>query len=219
MVIDIIIIAIMAACILAGYRKGLIGVAFHLVSFIIAILVALLLHGPISNFIIQNTQIDDKIEDMIVKNIDPSRFEEGQTNLTKEEQNMPKIVVNYIQEAIQDNVNNAKNNIEDVIAERIAITIINIATIIILFILVRIILIVINKIGDMIAKLPIISQFNKTGGIIYGVIEGLFIIYVLLALCLIIAPFIQSTELLSYINTSYIGKMMYNNNILLKFIQ
>ena len=219
MVIDIIIIAIMAACILAGYRKGLIGVAFHLVSFIIAILVALLLHGPISNFIIQNTQIDDKIEDMIVKNTDPSRFEEGQTNLTKEEQNMPKIVVNYIQEAIQDNVNNAKNNIEDVIAERIAITIINIATIIILFILVRIILIVINKIGDMIAKLPIISQFNKTGGIIYGVIEGLFIIYVLLALCLIIAPFIQSTELLSYINTSYIGKMMYNNNILLKFIQ
>lgn len=219
MVIDIIIIAIMAFCILAGYRKGLIGVAFHLVSFIIAILVALLLHGPISNFIIQNTQIDDKIEDMIVKNIDPSRFEEGQTNLTKEEQNMPKIVVNYIQEAIQDNVNNAKNNIEDVIAERIAITIINIATIIILFILVRIVLIVINKIGDMIAKLPIISQFNKTGGIIYGVIEGLFIIYVLLALCLIIAPFIQSTELLSYINTSYIGKMMYNNNILLKFIQ
>ena len=219
MVIDIIIIAIMAACIFAGYRKGLIGVAFHLVSFIIAILVALLLHGPISNFIIQNTQIDDKIEDMIVKNTDPSRFEEGQTNLTKEEQNMPKIVVNYIQEAIQDNVNNAKNNIEDVIAERIAITIINIATIIILFILVRIILIVINKIGDMIAKLPIISQFNKTGGIIYGVIEGLFIIYVLLALCLIIAPFIQSTELLSYINTSYIGKMMYNNNILLKFIQ
>ena len=219
MVIDIIIIAIMAACILAGYRKGLIGVAFHLVSFIIAILVALLLHGPISNFIIQNTQIDDKIEDMIVKNIDPSRFEEGQTNLTKEEQNMPKIVVNYIQEAIQDNVNNAKNNIEDVIAERIAITIINIATIIILFILVRIILIVINKIGDMIAKLPIISQFNKTGGIIYGVIEGLFLIYVLLALCLIITPFIQSTELLSYINTSYIGKMMYNNNILLKFIQ
>ena len=61
MVIDIIIIAIIAACILAGYRKGLIGVAFHLVSFIIAILVALLLHGPISNFIIQNTQIDDKI--------------------------------------------------------------------------------------------------------------------------------------------------------------
>ena len=219
MVIDIIIIAIMASCIFAGYKKGLIGVAFHLVSFIIAILVALLLHGPISNFIIQNTQIDDKIEDMIVKNIDPSRFEEGQTNLTKEEQNMPKIVVNYIQEAIQDNVNNAKNNIEDVIAERIAITIINIATIIILFILVRIILIVINKIGDMIAKLPIISQFNKTGGIIYGVIEGLFLIYVLLALCLIITPFIQSTELLSYINTSYIGKMMYNNNILLKFIQ
>lgn len=219
MVIDIIIIAIMASCIFAGYKKGLIGVAFHLVSFIIAILVALLLHGPISNFIIHNTQIDDKIEDMIVKNIDPSRFEEGQTNLTKEEQNMPKIVVNYIQEAIQDNVNNAKNNIEDVIAERIAITIINIATIIILFILVRIVLIVINKIGDIIAKLPIISQFNKTGGIIYGVIEGLFIIYVLLALCLIIAPFIQSTELLSYINTSYIGKMMYNNNILLKFIQ
>lgn len=220
MILDIIIIAIVAVCVISGYKKGLIGVAFHLVSFIIAILVALLLQGPISNFIIKNTQVDENIESIIIKNLDEGRLKNvGEDQITVEQENMPKIITKYIDEAIKENVNNAKNSVEDIFAEKIAIAIINVATIIILFVLVRVLLIIVNKVCNIIAKLPILSQFNKTGGILYGAIEGLFIVYVILALCVILAPILQNMELLGYINTSHIGKLMYNNNILLKFIQ
>ena len=36
----------------------------------------------------------------------------------------------------------------------------------------------VTALADLIAKLPILKQFNKLGGTIYGIIEGLFIVFV-----------------------------------------
>ena len=59
--IDIILIAIIALTTFIGYKRGLIKVAFKLISFLLAIVIAVVLYKPISNFIINNTQIDDTI--------------------------------------------------------------------------------------------------------------------------------------------------------------
>lgn len=44
MILDIIIIGIILLCVILGYKKGLIEVAFKLISFIIAIVLSLLLY-------------------------------------------------------------------------------------------------------------------------------------------------------------------------------
>lgn len=44
MILDIIIIGIILTCVILGYKKGLIEVAFNLISFIIAIILSLLLY-------------------------------------------------------------------------------------------------------------------------------------------------------------------------------
>lgn len=44
MILDIIIIGIIILCVASGYKKGLIEVAFRLISFIIAIILSLLLY-------------------------------------------------------------------------------------------------------------------------------------------------------------------------------
>lgn len=59
---------------------------------------------------------------------------------------------------------------------------------------------------------------TRYGGIIYGILEGLFIVYLALALAMAISAITGNNEILTYINESNIGKMMFNNNILLKFI-
>ena len=100
----------------------------------------------------------------------------------------------------------------------LSITAIKIITLIILFILIRIALICIKFITDLITKLPIISSINKIGGIAYGIIEGLFIIYLALAIAMAISTMTGNTDILIYINQSSIGKIMFNNNILLKII-
>lgn len=56
------------------------------------------------------------------------------------------------------------------------------------------------------------------GGIAYGLLEGLLIIYIALAIAMAISTVTGNNEILQTINESNLGKFMFNNNILLKII-
>lgn len=131
---------------------------------------------------------------------------------------MPDIINNYIGKTISEAANTAKDSIVETVATNLSVTAIKIITLVLLFILIRIALVCIKFITNIISKLPIISGINKIGGIVYGVIEGLFIIYLILAITMAISTMTGNTEILIYINQSNIGKIMFNNNILLKII-
>lgn len=127
-------------------------------------------------------------------------------------------MVNYINESIQTAVTEAKNSVVEAAAENIAITTVNVGVAIALFIIVRIGLIFVSALSKLITDLPIIKQFDKAGGIIYGVLKSLVIISVLFALISFISPMIEQTGIIIAINKSFIGNILYNNNILLKII-
>lgn len=195
--IDLILIAIIALFSFIGYKKGLIKVAFGLVSFILAIVISILLYKPMSNFIINYTPLDDYIESTISE-----RLESPETT----DQETKNIVSNYY--------NNIKNASISVISNGISKTIISVACMIIVFITVKIILLFFKFAGDLIAKLPLIKQFNNVGGFIYGLLKGFIIIYILLALVAIISPIIDINNIINIINKSIITNIMYYNNII-----
>ncbi len=196
--IDIIILAIIAFTTFIGYKKGLIKVAFNLISFVLAILIAIVLYKPISNFIIHYTPLDDKIEEIVIDKITSS-------NNIKEESH------NFIENYYSD----IKNASTSVIAQNISQMIINIACIIIVFIVSKIILLFFKFSGDLIAKLPLIKQCNSAGGFLYGILKGFIIVYILLAIIAIVSPMIEMQQLMKMINSSIIANIMYNNNLLL----
>ncbi len=72
--------------------------------------------------------------------------------------------------------------------------------------------------ADIIKNIPIIKQFNKAGGIIYGILEGFVIIYAALALISMTEATMTENQVVSTIQESYICKNMYENNLLLKMI-
>lgn len=195
--IDIIILCIIALSTFIGYKKGLIKVAFGLVSFLLAIIISVLLYKPISNFIISYTTIDDNIEQAIEERL-------SSTNTTDEE--TENIIANYY-----SNIKNASTN---VIADNISKTIINIGCMLIVFIISKIILLFFKFSGDLIAKLPLIKQFNSAGGFIYGLLKGFILIYVFFALVAILSPLININSFINIINSSIISNIMYNNNII-----
>lgn len=196
--IDIIIIALIALTTFIGYKKGLIKVAFNLISFILAILIAIVLYKPVSSFIINYTPIDDKIEETITNQIANS------DNIEKESHNF-----------IENYYSDIKNASTSVIAKNISQMVINIACIVIVFIVSRIVLLFFKFSGDLIAKLPLIKQCNSAGGFLYGLLKGFIVVYILLALIAIASPLVEMEELMKMINSSIIGNIMYNNNIIL----
>ena len=69
MVADLIIIAVFILCIFLGYKKGLIKVGVRIISFFAALVIALVLYTPISNYIIENTEIVTSIKNTIQNSI------------------------------------------------------------------------------------------------------------------------------------------------------
>lgn len=99
-------------------------------------------------------------------------------------------------------------------SRNLAINIIYGAVMILLYIILRIALIFISFIADSIASLPILKQFNKAGGILYGLLRGVLIIYVVLMLIGVFGQVNPNNSVHMQIEDSYLGKLMYDNNIL-----
>lgn len=193
MIVDLIIGAIIIICIILGYKNGLIGVAFKFVSIIIAIILAILLHGPVSSFVINNTSLDEKIEEIVTKNIN---FAENKTTTQIEkESNLPKELISNVVNSIDTKVNETKENVQEAVSEQLAKAIINLAVIVILFIVIKVILMIIGFLTDFISDLPVVSQIDSIGGIVFGALEGIIIVYVLLAIAVAIAPFIRKSRI------------------------
>lgn len=197
-IIDFCVLIIIALSTFIGYKKGFIKVAFKLISFILALVIALVLYKPVSNFINNYTPIPNKIESKIESRISSSNKEE--TN---------NLISNYYK--------NIRNISIDLIAKNTTNSIVNISSILIVFLLSRLILMFLRVSTDLIAKLPLIKQFNHIGGLIYGLLAGFFIIYLIFTIITLLAPIIDLNNILKLINSSIIANIMYNNNILFMF--
>ena len=209
-IVDLVIIGIMLLCIIIGYVRGLTGSLIKILSFILSIIIAFVLFIPISNLIINNTKIDDNLEQSIREIV--IKEDEG-----IEETKMPDTITDYINNKVEQVADSTKETIVDNTAREVTVTIIKAGTWIVLFIVARILMIFLKFITGLIAKLPVIKQFDKLGGIIYGILEGLIIIYVVLAIISFVSPMIN-VSISNAIDKSYVGSMMYNNNLLLKII-
>lgn len=212
--LDLIVIAIILLSTFLGYKKGLIGVAFKIVSFIIAIIITLILYKPVSNIIIENTSWDETIEITIYDKLSGTRVEEGE-KISKEETDLPGIVVNYINDGIENTVKQAQENVVQMVSKNLTQSVIQIITMIAIFIVTKLLLLFAKVILEAVAELPIVKQFNEIGGILYGILRGLIIIFVLLAIASFILPMLNQTIILSYIEQSFITRILYNNNIIL----
>ena len=207
MIADIIVIAILALSIFLGYRKGLVELGIKLVSVIIAIVLTLILYRPITNIIINTTSLDENLEQAILN--------EGQKIINPEEQ---KEETNQIQNPEQEIVSEVENHIQNEMlpeaARELSINIIRACVMLILYIVIKIALKFVTALANLVAKLPILNQFNKLGGIIYGAIRGLLIIYVVLLLISFFGQVNPQNKIHTEIQNSFITKEMYNKNII-----
>lgn len=209
-VFDIIIIGIILLNIFICYKKGLVKLAVGLIAVIASVILAVILYKPVSNIIINNTEFDNKIENTIIENF---------TSKTQENEDIEDDgFIKYIEKYVDDSVNKTKNQIVIEAAPVIAAKVINICVVIGIFLIARILLILLTFIADIITELPILKQFNETGGVIYGIVKSLLIIYAILAILFFIIYTTGNTVISEAIANSFITKFFYNHNLLLTIL-
>lgn len=217
-ILDIVIIAIMALSIFLGYRKGLVKIAVKLCAFLISIIVSIVFYKPVSNIIINNTQLDEKIESAIIEN-GSIKIEEDETQKDEqEEQQTNDSFLENVQGYVDETITETQNELVRKAAKEISGRLINIIVIVGLFIMTRLILILLVLISDVITNIPIIKQFNKMGGILYGIIRGLLLIYATLSIVFLVVSISGNSNILQTIESSVLTEFMYESNILLNII-
>ena len=217
-ILDIVIIAIMALSIFLGYRKGLVKIAVKLCAFLIAIIISIVFYKPVSNIIINNTQLDEKIESKIIENGSIKVKEEEETARDEKEEQANDNFLENVQGYVDETITETQNELVRKAAKEISGRLINIIVIVGLFIITRLILILLVLISDVITNIPIIKQFNKLGGILYGIIRGLLLIYSILAIVFLVVSISGNSNIIQTIESSMLTKFMYESNILLNII-
>jgi len=197
MVVDLIIIAIVALSTFLAYQKGLVNLAIGLFAFVVSIAITVILYQPISNLVINITSIDEMLEDKIY---------EKANEIMEKNQNEDDLMNSMIEMT--------KNEMLPETARSLAVNIVTGGVIIVLFMGVKIALRFVSAFANAVAKLPIIDQINKAGGLVYGILRGVLIIYVVLLIANIPAQINPNNTVNEKIHQSYFGKTMYENNIL-----
>ena len=148
MLIDLILIAFVGLSIYLGYQRGFVRTVSKLICLIISILVAKLLHPPISGFL-RKTFVGDFINGQIAD--EAQTVTEGSNSIVKQA------------------ASGAVGTLTDV-----AVTIV---TVIIIIIVVFVISNFAAKSLNLVTKLPFVSSINKVCGVVAGLLMGLLTIY------------------------------------------
>ena len=214
-IVDLVILIILVLCVFLGYKRGLAKCAINILSFFIAIAVAFIFFKPISNFIIDNTEIDDRIRDSITQIVQKDVEEDGEV---KEDTNLPQSMIEHINKEIKSGVDKTKETVVNNVANEVSVLAINVISWIGLFIITKIILLIISTLTSFLTELPVLKQIDKSGGIVFGILQAAVIIFAVFAIISFISPMIENTGLVKTINKSIVGSILYNNNPIMRIM-
>lgn len=96
---------------------------------------------------------------------------------------------------------------------------ITIAVYLIIFLIFKLGLSLLAGLLNVTAKLPVIKQFNKVGGFIFGALKGLLILYIVFAVLVLLTPVLPPDNgLIPSINNSLLACNFYNSNFIIQWL-
>ena len=209
-VIDIVIVAIVASLVFIEAKKGIVNVIFNLGAFAVSLLLTVILITPVTNFVINNTTLDETIESSILES---GIIDEKPSSEVTENDDIASMISNYVKE-IEVKV---QNGIFTTISRGLAESIVKLVVAIGLFIVIRIILVIVKCVTHLIAKLPLIREVDKIGGGIYGFLKAMLVLYVVFAVIFLLTS-INMINITEYIYSSIIAKFLYTNNLIINIL-
>ena len=114
---------------------------------------------------------------------------------------------------------NVQNGVADYVSRYIANIILNICVGLIVYFIFSFVLRTIMKLGKFISKLPIISSFNAIAGGALGIAGGVIFVWVIFTVMNVFIANDFFSILNDKIATSYLGKYLYDNNLIWNIIK
>lgn len=213
-IIDIIIVIVLALNALDGLRKGLILSAFNLLGIIISIYISRKYYHIVSKYLINNTNIYNWIYEKVYPKVINMMNDEGLISLDTLMKfiKLPEIIKN-------GNLEDIDYNSAHIIVESITILLVNIISMISIFIVISIILTITVQVINIFFKLPVLNLFNRGLGLIFGITKGVLIIFIIYAILTPVITLNSDGFIAEKTNESQLGYFFYNNNFIVGYLK
>ncbi len=215
LIFDLVIILIFAICIIHSMRQGFVKASSAILSIILTIVMMFAFQDSINEYL-KNSQFGKTVNEKITEALTKQNTEEPKEEEVKENNFGLPLFFSSIAKDTEEKIESVKNDLIKEAAERTTASVINILSIVILYIAIRILLFFGLKIINMIFKLPLLKSVNKLAGAAIGFVNALFIVYILCAGLIWFVPNNNSEIIKDTIEDTYITKYFYNNNMLLE---
>jgi len=154
-IIDVIIIAVILICMGLGYYRGFFKVVMNLLEYILSFFLAFKFYPNFMKFLNERFFLNEFMHDILLKGMK-----------TVIESNMGDEVVEIPIEML-----------DIPMVAQMANMIVMVISIFILFIIFKLLIKIVSFFVDKLTKLPILKEFNKIGGLIAGLVEGIIIVF------------------------------------------
>jgi len=229
--IDLILIVVVGITAFAGYKLGIVRMAVSLLSFFVAIGVALFFYKPLALILTEKTPIDDYIISHIVQSGDSIK-KTNETPVVVEtpalssgdsisQANNIESLLSGLPNVLVENLNleETKNKAKYEIAKKASEIIMNILSLIIIYLVVRITLFVASiLLTGLMKKIPVLNKINEVLGLFLGIIVGAIEIYIIFAIITFVSSIIDISGFVGAIKASAIAKILFENNLLINLL-
>lgn len=220
------VIAFLAIMTVIGYAKGFIKIVLSLAVTIVALLASVLFAGPCSSFIKNHTPIYNTVKEQMANYVS-EYIGEGLDNASKEIQeeaikklNLPSSIQDKL---IVNNTDGTKSEMKvesfsNYVVESLTDILLNAVTVLVLFLIFKILLRVLVSVVDLFSKLPVVNFINKNLGAVIGFVEGILIIWVICTALTAVSGTKIGEDIFSAIASNPVLNFIYNHNLLTKYI-
>lgn len=220
---DITVFIIIAAFMVIGLKNGFLYSVFRLVSYVLSVFFAVKFYPVLSNMLQETvlyTNIKTAVINGIIKrqSVSVSTAKGGSTQSIIDGLKLPGFIKDSINEKVIEQDIFGVNKILDAVGSEIAMLVINILSVILIYVIIRVALVFIKVIIKTISKLPVFRQLDKTGGIILGAIEGILVVYILCAVLILFSAFPKFESTIDSIEDSKFANYFYQNNFIVSWI-
>ena len=220
-----IVLGILVVFVIIGVVKGFVKMLFATLALVVTIILSILATDKMANFLKEHTVVYDKIYEKMLDftedKID-AKFNDFKTAQGGAIEKLP--IPSVLKAQLSDNNNEetyAKLGVvsfSDYIAAYLSNIILKALAFLILFVVIAVVLRVLLAILDALTKLPVLRQANKFLGFIFGLIQGLIIVWIVFVFITFISTSGLGQTALGQISDSEFLSFLYNNNYLIKVV-
>lgn len=225
---DMTVLGIITVFGVIGLLNGFIYSVFRVASFFISVTLSLKLYPAVSKIMIK-TSLYTNLKASILKNLLNQSTTlipriDGEVKQAAANQVINKLSLPGFMKGVLVNQMPEPSKLIDVtsimdsISGELAKLVINVLSLLFLYIAIRLGLRLLRFILQGIAKLPVFKQVDKLGGFALGAVEGLLTIYIICAVLLIFNALPQFRQVYESVDKSIIAKFFYHNNFIVDWM-